>query len=84
MTPPERECLLLVGETIAAALARLDDNAADALEVLNQTVVAWGEARVRMREVRRNIGEVYDALRRTPRRAAPGAFARIHERLISG
>jgi len=79
----ERECLLVVGETIAAALARLDDNAVDALAVLNQTVVAWGEARIRTHEVRRNLDEVYTALRRTPRRAAPGTFGRIHARLVS-
>jgi hypothetical protein len=82
MSPFERESLLIVSGTLALALRRFDDNAADALALLNQTLAAWAEHRIRRHEVRRNLAELHEALRRTPRRASPGAFARIHERLV--
>jgi hypothetical protein len=84
MTRSERESLLLTADTIGLVLRRLDENAADALELLHQTVAGWAEGHVRPHEVRRNLGEIYEALRRTPRSAGPGRFARIHDKLAFG
>jgi hypothetical protein len=87
MPTPSREAVLIAAEVLGLAARRGHDpggNVADALEMLERQLLAWGEDRIRPRELRRNVGEILAALRDTAPSARPGEFLRRHEATLAG
>lgn len=70
------EALLLSADIIGVLLRRLtiDDNAADAMEMLRATLAAIAERRTLPEEAVRNVNGLYRAARRIGRRDVPGTF----------
>lgn len=73
------EALLLSADILGVLLRRLtiDDNAADALEMLRATLASIAERRALPEEAARNLNALYCAARRVGRRDVPGTFEEL-------
>lgn len=78
MTPADREVVALVADVLDLCIRRAcaDDNAADALAVVRDTVAAWAERADGRGRVHETLYAVLKALKATGTDAPAGAFER--------